>query len=264
MPYYARCEEQRMRRVSEMKLNHEMKRPVNFTLLALGALDEELKSKLKTGETLAQSGLAAALDWLRLTTRLLQTEDLIAQESYTPYAEMTSLLEDVVWPVKDTFAIVLRAKRLPAERIEIQGLKDLPRLYIDPNHFQQIVFNLLDNAIKYAGGEPSEFRIQIAAQVNEKMKRILLDFRDWGLGIPEGWQRAIFREGIRAPNAVEKNVQGNGFGLSIVDRLVRVNGGRIFVRGLRKPTEIRISLPLGLTKKPAEGMEIADARTDGR
>jgi signal transduction histidine kinase/sugar phosphate isomerase/epimerase len=263
IPHWVRLEEQDRRRVHEMKLNHELKRPVFFTQLALGRLSKELPAKLRPDASMQDKNLATASDWLRLMTRLLRSQDLILMENYQPHAALVNLGRDVVVPMIENQAVVLEVKGLPMNHIELVGFEDLPNLFLDPDYFSQVFVNLLDNAIKYKDDNSDlGFKVQIAARVDAHRKKVILLFRDWGIGIPLGWQTTIFREGARAPNAERMNVQGNGFGLAIVKKLIAAHEGVIWVSQLREPTEFTITLPLALSKRPPSSMEIADARLD--
>ena len=250
IPYYLRVEGDRLRRVGGMKLNHELKRPVMFAQIALGRLEKELVPRFRNLEVPGAANLSSALEWLKLSDRLLQSQDLVLQDTYQPHPERVDLKADVIDPVLRSLDITMRAKRLPSDKISVLGFDALPAIWVDANHFRQIVFNLLDNAIKYAPEDPSQFFVKITAQKPEKPKRIILQFADNGKGIPPGWQLAIFREGIRAPNVLNSNVQGNGFGLSILKKLVEAHKGRIWVSKLGNPTEFTITLPRSLTERP--------------
>lgn len=95
-------------------------------------------------------------------------------------------------------------------------------LTVDPVRFQQIMINLLTNAIKYnkTGGE-----IEIGSKgLDEKFVHIYV--RDTGIGIPENDYKAIFKPFKRLH---KKNVEGSGIGLTLVEQLVTLMGGKFGV-----------------------------------
>ena len=89
----------------------------------------------------------------------------------------------------------------------------------------QVVFNLVENAIKYnlPGG-----RVTVTARRAEE--RVLLSVSDTGVGIPEDEREKIFDRFYRVDKARSRAAGGTGLGLSIVWETVRLHGGRIEVR----------------------------------
>ena len=91
----------------------------------------------------------------------------------------------------------------------------------DPLRLEQVVTNLLTNALKYGGGRPIEVRVQGA----EQRARLLV--RDHGIGIPLEHQARIFNRFERA--APSMNFGGLGLGLWITRQIVEAHGGTIHV-----------------------------------
>ncbi len=98
---------------------------------------------------------------------------------------------------------------------------------VDPVLFQQVLINLIDNAIKH-GRPPIEVRARRAGRTIE------LDVADHGLGVPAGAEERVFDKFFRASEA-----PGVGLGLAVVRGLVEAHGGTITAAGAR----FRIVLP---------------------
>jgi len=96
---------------------------------------------------------------------------------------------------------------------------------VDPGRLEQVLSNLIGNAIKYSPcGGPIEVTIGGDVQGNE----VLLSIRDGGIGIPQQEQAHIFARFARASNASAHGIGGTGLGLYLCRELVELHGGRIW------------------------------------
>ena len=109
----------------------------------------------------------------------------------------------------------------------------------DPMAFEQVLLNLLDNAIAYT--EPGgEIEIEIA----ERRGRVEIAVRDTGLGIPEADLARIFERFYRVDKARSRDSGGTGLGLAIVKHLVQAMDGTITVESeLGRGSCFRVTLP---------------------
>jgi two-component system phosphate regulon sensor histidine kinase PhoR len=94
----------------------------------------------------------------------------------------------------------------------------------DRRALEQVLLNLLDNAIKYS--EPGG-RIEVAVSAAPPWVRI--DVADTGIGIPEADQARIFERFYRVEKARSRDLGGTGLGLAIVKHLVQAQNGEVFV-----------------------------------
>jgi two-component system, OmpR family, sensor histidine kinase KdpD len=137
---------------------------------------------------------------------------------------------------------------LARHRVAVDVPADLPMLRIDAVLFEQVLFNLLDNAAKYA---PPGSRIDLRAR--REGGKIAIEVCDEGPGIPDGeWER-IFDKFHRV-QAQDRRRAGTGLGLAICRGFVEAQGGRISAgnRHDRSGAVVTIRMPL-----PAE-VEIGD------
>lgn len=125
------------------------------------------------------------------------------------------------------------------QRLVVSCLDDVPLALVDRRRMQQILGNLVANAIRYslAGGS-----IAIAAERAED--EILLRVDDDGPGIPAGERERVFEKFYRlAPD--RDGPSGTGLGLAIAKTLVELHGGRIWVEdGNRGGSSFVVALPL--------------------
>jgi two-component system phosphate regulon sensor histidine kinase PhoR len=109
----------------------------------------------------------------------------------------------------------------------------------DRRALEQVLLNLLDNAIKYS--EPGG-RIEIALTSSPDGVRI--DVSDTGIGIPEADRARIFERFYRVEKARSRDLGGTGLGLSIVKHLVQALDGEVFVASREgKGTTFTLRLP---------------------
>lgn len=91
-----------------------------------------------------------------------------------------------------------------------------------PEQLSMVIFNLLDNAIKY-----SKETKKIKIILSEKGKFVSLSVEDKGIGIPEAYQKEIFEKFIRVPQKDIHDVKGYGLGLAQVAEVIKDHGGNI-------------------------------------
>ena len=139
-------------------------------------------------------------------------------------------------------AIVKEALDLVAGRITARGVRvDLTEepvvLYGDRTRLVEIFLNLVDNAAKFMGDEPVP-RVEIG--VEQAGGELVLHVRDNGIGIGPEFQLLVF--GLF--HKLDPGSEGEGIGLALVQRIVELHGGRIWVEseGLGKGTTFRFTL----------------------
>jgi two-component system phosphate regulon sensor histidine kinase PhoR len=110
----------------------------------------------------------------------------------------------------------------------------------DEVHITNVIFNLLDNAVKYSKSNP-----QIELSTENKNGFVIVQVKDNGIGIPKEHQAQIFERFYRVPTGNIHNVKGFGLGLSYVKRIIDAHNGKIKVDStLGKGTRFRLYFPL--------------------
>ena len=110
---------------------------------------------------------------------------------------------------------------------------------VDEVHFTNIIFNLLDNAVKYCNGSP-----EIIISTRDDKKGIYLAVSDNGIGIRKSDQKRIFDQFYRVSTGNVHDVKGFGLGLSYVKKIVDAHNGTIKLNSeYKKGTTFEIFIP---------------------
>jgi signal transduction histidine kinase len=121
---------------------------------------------------------------------------------------------------------------------------ELPSLTADPHRLQQVLSNLLENAVKYspAGGD-----VEVTLRIDGL--GVLVCVSDSGIGLPTTAAETIFEPFGRASNAQRQQLPGMGLGLYIARQIVEQHGGRIWAdsAGEGLGTQVSVWLPIRAT-----------------
>ena len=108
-------------------------------------------------------------------------------------------------------------------RVDLQP--DLPPVFGDPELLEEVLVNLLDNAVKYS---PSGGEIRVGG-LTEASGTVIVTVSDPGVGVPRWESRRIFERFHRSENPNSSHPRGMGLGLYICDEIMKAHGGAIFV-----------------------------------
>lgn len=145
-------------------------------------------------------------------------------------------------------SLVMQRHSLQSRQIEVEH-QPLPSVYADHDGLQQVMDNLVGNAVKYLDpGRPGTIRIW----ADEDDEKVVIYIQDNGRGIAEDDLEKIFQPFRRARNSGETD--GRGLGLAFVRTLIRRHGGQVAVQSqLGQGTTFSFSLP----KRTPEATEAA-------
>ena len=171
----------------------------------------------------------------RVLTMLNALMDVAEAETGAMRLEMTEVsVPELIYSVVDLYEVV-------AEEKEISLKKNLPHellINADRTRFQQVIANLLDNAVKYSDQGQG---IEIFA--SEKAGYALISVSDQGMGIPPNEIKKIWDRLYRGDHS--RSRRGLGLGLSFVRAIVNAHGGEVTVESeLKKGSTFSIKLPV--------------------
>jgi two-component system, OmpR family, phosphate regulon sensor histidine kinase PhoR len=199
-------------------ITHELKTPLATVSVAIEAMKNfnALQDPEKTREYLDISGnelqrLSLLVDKVLKLSMFEKQQVEINKEKF----DLAQLVEEVVASMR------LQLEKYKAQvAIEMEGTNF--ELEADRLHLTSVIFNLLDNALKYSKSIPGiQIKIRATAQALE------LSVTDNGQGIPAAYQGRIFEKFVRVPSGDRHNVKGYGLGLSYVAYVVKRHQGSL-------------------------------------
>ncbi|MBA9027143.1 sensor histidine kinase [Peribacillus huizhouensis] len=121
--------------------------------------------------------------------------------------------------------------------------KDSLFIFVDPKKMNRVFINILENAIKYSKSNNGE-KIKIDIFAYQQNKNLIIKFQDYGIGISQKNKEKIFLPFFREKRTRTEKIQGNGLGLSIVQKIIAAHDGHILVESkVSVGTTITIMLP---------------------
>jgi signal transduction histidine kinase len=230
---------------------HELLSPMTVikgyitTLLELDyAIDETQRKQYLRGIESASNRVIRLLENLRDVTRLEESDILVTRS-----ASMVEIVKIIAAEVQSlTTKHVIKILPVPSS---------LPLVKVDPEKIQQVVNNLIVNAVKYSP-QGGDIEVEMRLVRNEKeliayykdsppfrLPALVISVADSGVGIPEGELERIFERFYRVNHKVIRATPGVGLGLYVSRLIVETHGGQIWARN-RYPagSVFRFSLPV--------------------
>jgi signal transduction histidine kinase len=226
----------RQRRNMLADIAHELRTPI--TILR-GRLEGILDGVYPPDE----AHIAPALEETYLLERLVEDLRLLslAEANQLRFELKPVRLSELMETTLGLFSAQADEKNIS---LQLNAQTDLPEAIIDPQRFQQVIGNLIDNALRYAP-EASSIIVTIQRQENS----IELTVADDGPGIPEDELPHLFDRFWRGEKSRARTTGGAGLGLSIARQLVEAQGGRITAHN-RIPCGFKVCIQLPIKKNP--------------
>jgi two-component system phosphate regulon sensor histidine kinase PhoR len=232
----------RQKKVSEMKtdfinnMTHEFKTPVSTIMIASEALrDPEIAADKSRISRLANviyeenARLGSHIERV-LNVARIEKNDFKLDKRPLDVNEMINI-------VIDSMALKLQKHDVKLT-LELEAVNAI--VLADELHFSNIIYNLVDNAIKYSNGTPD-----ITISSANRGDQILIKVADKGIGMSRDQQTKIFEQFYRIPTGNLHDVKGFGLGLSYVNTIVKKLNGVISVRSEKdKGSDFELRFPL--------------------
>jgi two-component system phosphate regulon sensor histidine kinase PhoR len=214
-------------------LSHELRTPI----AALKALGETLRDGAIEQPAVARDFLDKInLEVDRLAQMVQEMGDLSRIESGE--APLQKTLVNVAEVVDRTVARLKAQADRAGLRLETEVPPDLPRVQADEARIEQVLVNLLHNAVKFT---PSGGSITLSAKADDG--NLVVAVSDTGVGIPEDDLPRVFERFYKADRA--RAGGGTGLGLAIAKHVVEAHGGRIWVESVEgRGATFSFSIPL--------------------
>lgn len=230
---------QRQKKISEIKndfinnLTHEFKTPIASIVLATSMLkreDSDVKRERKYLDLIDQESK-------RLEGHVDKVLQIAMMDSGNFTLDKQSLdVHEVIKNVVDGMNLALTKRK---GKIELLLNASKSTVFADPTHMVNIIYNLIDNALKYTRDTP-----KISISTLNSDQGIQISIRDNGIGIGEEIQKFIFDKFYRAETGDVHNVTGFGLGLSYVKKIIDAHKGKIDLTSkLNQGSEFRLYFP---------------------
>lgn len=229
----------KQKQLSEIKndfisnMTHELKTPISTISLACEAIQDpdvgnDQESLIGFVSMIEQENKRLA----KLVENVLQTALLEKGKMSLKLSEVR--VDNLVREIVQAFQIRFKNQ---AGKIHIEHLDEV-KTDLDKIHFGNIIYNLLDNALKYCAVSP-----EVYVKLKKTTKGYELYFKDNGIGIKKDDQKRIFDKLYRVPTGDVHNVKGFGLGLNYVDSIVKLHQGEITVESsLGKGSTFKINI----------------------
>jgi len=223
-------------------VSHELRTPLTLILGpaqdSLDRAEEMPPADVERWHLVHRNGLRL----LKLVNTLLDFSRIEAgriQASYEP-TDLAVLTRDVA----SAFESAVEGAGL-RYKIAVETLEE--PVFVDHDMWEKIVLNLLSNALKFT------FEGEIEVALRRHGEQAQLTVRDTGTGVPAEQLSLLFDRFHRVPGARSRTHEGTGIGLSLVQELVKLQGGSVTVESVvDRGTTFTVALPFGATHLPQD------------
>ena len=231
----------RQKRLSEVKtdfinnMTHELKTPISTIglsaeMIMRSTIDDQEKLQQYAGIIFKENKrLEHQVERVLNVAKLNKDQLSLKKESF----DMHELLGEA----KDTFEFNQMEKG-GAVQLELEATQF--EINVDPVHLSNVVYNLIDNAVKYCDNVP-----EITLKTQSDKRWFVLEVVDNGIGIKREELKMIFDKFYRVPTGNRHDVKGFGLGLYYVKLIIEEHKGQIHVKSTAgKGTTFSVRLPL--------------------
>ena len=216
-------------------ISHELKTPVATVSVALEALKNfnAIDNPTLTREYLEIA--QAELNRLSiLTDKILKTA--VFEDGGVDYQPEQVNLDDTIQQVIGSMKLVFEKEKAivcyekSGQDFSLSG---------SPTHLTNVIYNLVDNALKYSPGSP-----EISISLSSSVDKFLLVVKDNGIGIEPSYHKKIFEKFFRVPTGDVHDIKGYGLGLNYVESVIHRHHGSIHLTSTPgKGSEFSVILP---------------------
>lgn len=215
-------------------MTHEFKTPIATISLAADALKSENPSA-QQAQSFADIIKQESQNMNQKVETILQMA-LVEQQELKLSKELIAV-NSLVSGVLQHMALKLKAS---GAEIDTLLLDNDCNVSVDKHHIENVLSNIIDNAIKYAQWAPT-----ITVGVTTQQQSISISIKDKGIGMTRDEQKRVFDKFYRAESGNIHNTKGFGLGLSYANEIVKLHNGQITLESEKgKGTTVLLTLPI--------------------
>jgi two-component system phosphate regulon sensor histidine kinase PhoR len=214
-----------------VNISHELRTPLTAIMGAVETLVDEDSGRNPAALEILRRHTVRLLNILDDLLKLSELED----RNYRLDVQDT----DVLKTARDVLEIYTQRLKDKGLEAKLQAAESLPYLKADPFQIEQMLINLVDNAIKYTD------RGEIAISLSVDEQDFVIKVQDTGMGIPAEHLPRIFERFYVVNKSRSRRLGGTGLGLSIVKHIVELHNGTISIESVEgRGTTFTIRFPL--------------------
>lgn len=229
-------------------MSHELRTPLNSIIGFSDLLYEKVYGELNVKQIKAVGNISrSGKHLLNLINDILDLSKVEAGKLELDYKdfELASKLNSI----KNMLSPIADKKMI---KVEIQVDKNLATIRADDARFVQILYNLLDNAIKF-----SHENGLVKIEAKKKGELVEVTVKDYGIGIKVEDQNKLFKPFSQVDSFFSKQFQGTGLGLALVKQLVNLHGGYVwFSSKIEEGSTFAFTLPINRDDRNGDNGEI--------
>jgi CheY-like chemotaxis protein/nitrogen-specific signal transduction histidine kinase len=207
-------------------MSHELRTPLNAILgmseVLLGQIHGSLNERQdKSVETIERSGRHL----LNLINDILDVSKIVAGKVDLELSEVS-----ISQLCSNSLVFVKQQAFQKQIGLEVKISPQVGNILIDERRIQQVLINLLTNAVKFT---PTDGRVTLevsCACATTGDQELMFDVRDTGIGITASDQARLFEPFIQIDSQLNRKYEGTGLGLALVKQIVELHGGRVAVQ----------------------------------
>lgn len=201
-------------------VSHELRTPLN----AIIGFSDALRNKLFGPLTEKQSEYIGDINNSAVHLLGLINEILDFSKIESGSVKLNMVKFDPNLAIKDVISLMSSLSGAKNIEIETKNLCNKQFLYADYQKFQQILFNLLGNALKFS---PENSKITVVTK--DVDKKFILEVHDSGIGIDKKYHKFIFKKFTQINNIYTKQNTSTGLGLAITKEYAALHKGKVYV-----------------------------------
>jgi len=231
----------RQKKVSEVKndfinnMTHELKTPISTISLSAEMLLQKTEAPDESVRKYARIIFEENKRLEQQVERVLNVAKLDKNE--LELNKETIDIREILLQLKANFETFQKVQN---SELHLRLSEKSHKLEGDPVHLTNVLYNLMDNAIKYSAGA---VHLSVTTQISTNF--LSLEFTDQGIGISKEHQKSIFDKFYRVPTGNIHNVKGFGLGLYYVKLIIEGHSGKItLISTPKEGTTFKIKLPI--------------------
>ncbi|USK31329.1 HAMP domain-containing histidine kinase (plasmid) [Bacillus sp. CMF21] len=215
-------------------ISHELRTPITYLEGYANALENNLYQSKEEKKQYLQIIQQEAVRMSKLVNDLFELSKMEEGKVELLFEEV-----DLVEVVENALLKTKMKAKEKGLQLDFNRLSDFPIIYADGLRMEQIVINLIENAIRYT--EDGLIKVKLSSNSNT----VRLAVEDTGIGIPEEDVPFLFERFYRVEKSRSREFGGTGLGLAIVKHLVELQGGTISVKSkVGKGTCFELTFPM--------------------